>query len=503
MPAGWIVQLLRALNAPLTPDNFQFAEQWFQEEHGGPSPNPQEQTGGYDQGGAYNPWDTTLQEPGSTTYNSVGVQNYPDWQTGIKATVDTLLDSSPSYGYAAIVQALRSGASLTQLESVEDASSWGTAFPSGVYDIPIPARDVQTGDYAGPTGTGGFNPVTGLTGTQPGSPSQGTVPLPSASSAYGQDLASVYAGVAANHLASVQETAVGISKLNTAGAICAWIDILLNGSDAGVAQKHAADLSPLGIVNAIASGIENAELGTVGLAVGGVTGINPGSTEHVLASIPNYIARMLFTVGFLGVGLVGLNKALGGGPARTLGAGVGAVNRATILGGRVSRFGAVNRQEAVSARVRFERQAETLRRERVAAGVRQESQALRGAAEERRTIQRTAEQQARQSEQERREQVRTQAAQQRQLGAQARERQATERLGVSKGREARLASKQPPKKVIKRRQKAETRKATALASRYEASIPILRAKGRQETEAARMAEHRGRQVRARARKRAS
>lgn len=51
----------------------------------------------------YNPLATTLNEPGATTFNSVGVKNYPDPATGAKATADTIKN------YPNIVAALQTG----------------------------------------------------------------------------------------------------------------------------------------------------------------------------------------------------------------------------------------------------------------------------------------------------------------------------------------------------------------------------------------------------------
>lgn len=128
-PKGWQQAILRDLRAPVTPANVAFENAWFDEEHG-----PSGAMGGYNQGGAYNPFDTTLGSPqsgggapkGSTVYNSVGVMNYPSASAGISETVKTL-DEPP---YRALVAGLRSGSlSLAQLEQLENQSPWGTAFP--------------------------------------------------------------------------------------------------------------------------------------------------------------------------------------------------------------------------------------------------------------------------------------------------------------------------------------------------------------------------------------
>jgi hypothetical protein len=144
-PADWQDELFRALGvAHPTAADREFFAAWFREEHGagletgasesGLDVNPvtgqvsPESTD--EHGGAFNPFDTSLPEPGSTTLNPAGVQSYPTAAEGYEATVDTLEHSDPAYGYAPIVAGLRGGASLTQLERAEAASSWGNAFPA-------------------------------------------------------------------------------------------------------------------------------------------------------------------------------------------------------------------------------------------------------------------------------------------------------------------------------------------------------------------------------------
>jgi hypothetical protein len=137
MPKGWEDQLLKALGAPTTTADVEFEDAWFDEEHGSSG-----ETGGFDQGGAYNPFDTTLGSPqagggappGSTVYNSVGVMSYPSWDAGMTETVKTLEEPA----YANLVAMIRGGhASLAQLETAEDATPWGTAFPNPSNTPPV------------------------------------------------------------------------------------------------------------------------------------------------------------------------------------------------------------------------------------------------------------------------------------------------------------------------------------------------------------------------------
>jgi hypothetical protein len=73
-------------------------------------------------GAHWNPLNTTWREPGSTNYNSAGVQNYPTEQAGIYATASTL---RLSY-YAELLHACRVGAPLGHLANLLQHSPWGT-----------------------------------------------------------------------------------------------------------------------------------------------------------------------------------------------------------------------------------------------------------------------------------------------------------------------------------------------------------------------------------------
>ena len=132
------------INAPLTPANEFAFETWERAEGGGAgctaaqpadtAPWP------YSPGPAGNPINTTLQEPGSTTWNSVGVQIYADgngktcWSWGIQATGDTLVlttNSSGAQDYAPILNVLRSPSTdkVTQCINLARAvggTPWGT-----------------------------------------------------------------------------------------------------------------------------------------------------------------------------------------------------------------------------------------------------------------------------------------------------------------------------------------------------------------------------------------
>jgi hypothetical protein len=162
-PADWEDELFRRLGVTHpTPADRAFFEAWFTEEHGqgletgskatgwafDPVSGTVKPTGLEQHGGAYNPFDTTLPEAGASRLNSVGVQNYPSAAEGYDATVATLEDSDPSYGYGAILAGLRGGASLTQLEKAEAASSWGNAFPEEG-PVSTPATSAGTASSVG------------------------------------------------------------------------------------------------------------------------------------------------------------------------------------------------------------------------------------------------------------------------------------------------------------------------------------------------------------------
>jgi hypothetical protein len=71
-----------------------------------------------------NPFNTTLRLPGSTNYNSVGVQNYNDPAQGVTATVKTL--KQHCCGYGKIRRRLRENASAREIVKAFGQSEWGT-----------------------------------------------------------------------------------------------------------------------------------------------------------------------------------------------------------------------------------------------------------------------------------------------------------------------------------------------------------------------------------------
>jgi hypothetical protein len=73
-------------------------------------------------GARFNPLNTTLRQPGSTNFNSVPVQNYPDWATGVHATVVSI------QGFPRVAHVLAS-AGQTSVDVLWEVvgSQWGTS----------------------------------------------------------------------------------------------------------------------------------------------------------------------------------------------------------------------------------------------------------------------------------------------------------------------------------------------------------------------------------------
>lgn len=110
--SGWSAQdrqtfaksLLATIGAPQTSANVNSILAWINHEGGG---------------GTNNPLNTTLQMGGSSSFNSVGVQNYSSLATGVLANAKTLLGGN----YSDIVAALKSGQGLCG-RSFSGLSTW-------------------------------------------------------------------------------------------------------------------------------------------------------------------------------------------------------------------------------------------------------------------------------------------------------------------------------------------------------------------------------------------
>jgi hypothetical protein len=107
-PISWAQSELASLGVPLTAVNEQSLIAWALREGGG---------------GTYNPLNTSQPEPGSTTFNSSGVQDYPSWDTGIEGTTATIEQSA----YTQIYADLQAG---TGIGATSELGTWS----GGAYD---------------------------------------------------------------------------------------------------------------------------------------------------------------------------------------------------------------------------------------------------------------------------------------------------------------------------------------------------------------------------------
>lgn len=108
-PVTWAYDWLRAINAPVTLANLQLVYSWERMESGGG-------------GGMFNPLNTVLPWPGSTDYNSVGVQEYLSYEDGLGASVQVIHEPQ----YTDIYASLRLGNDINRTADAIIASVWGT-----------------------------------------------------------------------------------------------------------------------------------------------------------------------------------------------------------------------------------------------------------------------------------------------------------------------------------------------------------------------------------------
>ena len=112
--AEFATSLLAGLGAPTTEGNVKALTTWMRFEGGHWKNSAQ-----------YNPLNTTLTVPGSTSMNSVGVKAYANWNEGLQATISTLTGSkADARGYTAIVNALRSGTDPNSVLNAVNNSAW-------------------------------------------------------------------------------------------------------------------------------------------------------------------------------------------------------------------------------------------------------------------------------------------------------------------------------------------------------------------------------------------
>jgi hypothetical protein len=110
VPNSFMQNVLAQIRAPATAINVRNLQTW-QRFEGGTA--------------LWNPLNDTDEHPGSTPYNSAGVQNYPTAPVGERATAGTLQNGR----YTAILVKLRASAPLSQWNDVsvlEQINTWGT-----------------------------------------------------------------------------------------------------------------------------------------------------------------------------------------------------------------------------------------------------------------------------------------------------------------------------------------------------------------------------------------
>jgi hypothetical protein len=167
--ADWARAVLAAGNYPATPGNLRFLEAWADAEGGN-----------WHNTAHYNVLGTSVTAPGSTQFNSDGVQSYTSWDQGIGATVQMFKQDNMS----AINAALRAGnadqvvqqpgsALQQQLTSAWDPGG-GSAYINSITDNlanPTILTGTPTGttaDYNGPMAVATTPPTPGTQTTVPG-----------------------------------------------------------------------------------------------------------------------------------------------------------------------------------------------------------------------------------------------------------------------------------------------------------------------------------------------
>jgi hypothetical protein len=95
----------------------------------------------------YNPLATTHAMEGATDFNSTGVKNYVSLSQGLDASRDTLEQGAESYGYGAILDALRACATAEATATAINASAWCRGCVGGVYVTAL--LPIVRADYRG------------------------------------------------------------------------------------------------------------------------------------------------------------------------------------------------------------------------------------------------------------------------------------------------------------------------------------------------------------------
>jgi murein DD-endopeptidase MepM/ murein hydrolase activator NlpD len=132
---GWATQFLSKIGAPTTAANIQAMTTWMAYE------------GGHWKNSAnYNPLNTTLQTSQSTgSMNSVGVQRYASWDSGLDATVQTIRNGK----YGNILAALQAGNDPQAVIQAINASPWGTNIKGGKSSQSVATPSIGVSDGGG------------------------------------------------------------------------------------------------------------------------------------------------------------------------------------------------------------------------------------------------------------------------------------------------------------------------------------------------------------------
>jgi hypothetical protein len=176
--------LLSSLGARNTPENVRFVNAWMRAEG---------------TKAAFNPLATTQNAPGSYALpgnaainNGIAVQQYPDFQTGLGATVKTLNNGY----YGPIVTGLRSGkATAAQLAQAVADSPWGTG--RGVLNVLGSSGGGATPPASPSVPSSAAVPSTSSTVSVPGTPNIAGALLSSLGQSPGAQLNSIMGAVAA------------------------------------------------------------------------------------------------------------------------------------------------------------------------------------------------------------------------------------------------------------------------------------------------------------------
>ncbi|MEX2274551.1 MAG: hypothetical protein WEA10_03155 [Actinomycetota bacterium] len=115
---AWAKAFLTYIDAPTCTDNLVIMVTW--------------QVSEYTEA-RWNPLATTLDMPGATMFNSVGVKNYASLEQGLEATEMTLVNGSETYGYGSVLQGLHRCADRMVTATAIRNSSWCAGCAGGAY----------------------------------------------------------------------------------------------------------------------------------------------------------------------------------------------------------------------------------------------------------------------------------------------------------------------------------------------------------------------------------